>query len=74
VWAGLQWTSSTRLGAISLWTWLLTLGGLTLGGPGDDIIFGGPGFDQYGAFVLLIVGALPPAWLLWRRARGSAAD
>jgi len=69
VWAGLQWTSSPRLGAISLWTWLLTLGALTLGGPGDDVVFGGPGFDQYGALVLLILGVLPAAAVLWRRPR-----
>lgn len=72
VWAGLQWTSSPRLGAIALWTWLLTVGGLTLGGPGNDVVFGGPGFDQYAPLVLLILGVLPPAALLWRRARRTA--
>ena len=41
VWAGVQWTSSPRLGAIALWVWLLTVGALTLGGPGNDIVFGG---------------------------------
>jgi hypothetical protein len=74
VWVGLQWTSSTRLAAISLWAFLLTLAGFTLGGPGDDIVFGGSGFDQYGVFVLLIVGVLPPAVVLWRRARTGAVD
>jgi hypothetical protein len=69
VWAGLQWTSSLRLAAISLWTWLLTLGGLTLGGPGNDVVFGGPGFDQYAPLVLLILGVAPPAVLLWRARR-----
>jgi hypothetical protein len=73
VWAALQWTSSTRLGAIALWAWLITLGALSLGGPGGDEVFGGPGFDQYAPLVLLIVGAAPPAAVLWRRARGGAS-
>jgi hypothetical protein len=67
VWVGLQWTSSARLAAISLWAFLLTLAGFALGGPGDDIVFGGPGFDAYGVVVLLIVGVLLPAVVLWRR-------
>ena len=41
VWVGLQWTSSPRLAALPLWTWLATVGAFTLGGPGDDIVFGG---------------------------------
>jgi hypothetical protein len=73
VWAGLQWTSSSRLGAIALWAWLLTVAALAWGGPGGDVIFGGPGFDEYAPLVLLILGALPPAALLWRRTRGPAS-
>lgn len=69
VWAGLEWTASRRLAAISLWTWLLTVAGLTLGGPGGGVIFGGTGFDEYGPLVLLVVGFLPPAAVLWRHAR-----
>jgi hypothetical protein len=69
VWAGLQWTSSSRLGAIALWAWLLAVAGLALGGPGGDVIFGGPGFDEYGPLILLVFGVLPPAALLWRRTR-----
>jgi len=67
VWAGLQWTTSWRLAAIPLWTWLLTVGVLSLGGPGGDIVFGGPGVMGYAVLILLVLGALPPAWLLWRR-------
>jgi hypothetical protein len=74
VWAGLQWTSDARLGAIALWTWLATLGGLALGGPGGDVVFGGSGFDEYALLVLLGVGALPPGWVLWRRTRSKATD
>jgi hypothetical protein len=67
VWAGLQWTTSWRLAAIPLWTWLLTVGVLSLGGPGGDIVFGGSGVMGYAVLILLVLGALPPAWLLWRR-------
>jgi hypothetical protein len=73
VWAGLQWTSSSRLGAIALWAWLFTVAALTLGGPGGDVIFGGPGFDEYAPLVLLVLGVLPAAALLWRRARRDGA-
>ena len=66
VWAALQWTSSPRLAALPLWGWLLTVAGLTLGGPGDDIVFGGVGVTEYAPFLLIVVGALPPAWVLWR--------
>jgi hypothetical protein len=72
VWVGLQWTASRRLGAIALWAWLLTVAALALGGPGGDVVFGGPGFDEYAPMVLLILGVLPPAALLWRRARHKA--
>ncbi len=71
VWAGQQVTSSPRVAALPLWTWLLTVAVLTFGGPGGAIIFGGPGIDGISALVLLVVGALPPAVVLWRR-RGSA--
>ena len=70
VWAGLQWTSAPRLAAISLWAWLLTIAALTLGGPGGDVIYGGPGFGEFGVIVLLVLGAAPPAVMLWRRGSG----
>jgi hypothetical protein len=72
VWAALQWTSGPRLAALPLWCWLLTVAGLTFGGPGDDIVFGGVGIMQYAALLLIVVGALPPALLLWRRVRAPA--
>ena len=53
--------------ALPLWTWLATVGVFTLGGPGDDIVFGGPGVMEYGMLLLLVLGALPSAWLLLRR-------
>jgi Family of unknown function (DUF6113) len=71
VWAGLQVTSSHRVAALPLWTWLLTVAVLTFGGPGGDVVFGGPGIDGVSVLVLLVVGALPPALLLWRRRRNA---
>lgn len=70
VWVGLQWTSSVRLAALALWTWLFTLAAMTLTGPGGDVVFGGPGFDHWSVALLLVLGVLPPALVLWRAVRG----
>jgi hypothetical protein len=67
VWAAQQWTPSTRLATLPLWAWLVTVVGLTLGGPGNDIVFGGTGVMQLGPLVLLVIGALPPVMWLYRR-------
>jgi hypothetical protein len=67
VWAGLYWTSSPRLGAIALWTFLFTLAAMTFGGPGGDLIFTDRLLDLFRAAVLLIFGTVPPGVLLWRR-------
>ena len=69
VWAALQWTSVPRVAAVPLWSWLLTVAGLTFGGPGDDIVFGGAGIMEYAPVLLIVLGALPPALVLWRRNR-----
>ena len=69
VWAALQWTSAPRLAALPLWCWLLTVAGLTFGGPGDDTVFGGVGIMEYAPLLLIVLGALPPAALLWRHVR-----
>jgi hypothetical protein len=66
VWAALQWISAPRLAALPLWAWLLTVAALTLGGPGDDIVFGGVGIMEYAAILLIVLGTLPPAFVLWR--------
>ena len=63
VWVALQWTSSPRLAALPLWTWLATVAGLTFPGPGDDAVFSA----QWALLLLIVVGALPPAVLLYRR-------
>jgi hypothetical protein len=67
VWAAGRWTTSVRLAALPLWTWLLTVAAMCLGGPGHDIIFGGRGLMAYSPLLLLVVGAGPPFWLLLRR-------
>ncbi|MDT5328731.1 MAG: hypothetical protein QOF31_28 [Mycobacterium sp.] len=72
VWAALQWASSPRVAALPLWCWLLTVAGLTFGGPGDDIVFGGVGITEYAPLLLIVLGALPPASLLWRHVRAAA--
>jgi hypothetical protein len=67
VWAAMYWTSSNRLAALPLWTWLATICGLTFAGPGGDIVF-----NDIGPLLLLVVlGAVPAAWLLWRRTQGN---
>jgi hypothetical protein len=67
VWVALQWTPNTRLAALPLWTWLLTILLFTFGGPGDDIVFGGPGIMEFAPVLLIALGALPGAWVLWSR-------
>nr|WP_202931403.1 hypothetical protein [Mycobacterium neumannii] len=64
VWAATHWTTSLRVAALPLWTWLLTVGLMTLGGPGDDLIFGGAGVLEFAALLLIVLGTLPPAAVL----------
>ena len=70
VWAALHWTSSPRTAALPLFTWLLTVAVLMLGGPGDDIVLDGAGIMHYGTLLLITLGTLPPAAVLWRYANG----
>jgi hypothetical protein len=67
VWAAGRWTTSARLAALPLWTWLLTMAAMSVGGPGGDIIFGGRGVMAYGPLLLLVVGVAAPCWVLWQR-------
>lgn len=67
VWAAQHWTTSPRTAALPLWTWLLAVVTMTFGGPADDTIFGGRGLMGYGVLLLIIVGTVPPGWVLWRR-------
>ena len=69
VWAGLHWTASLRLAALPLWTWLLTVALMSLGGPGDDFILPWSGLMAYTTPLLIVAGAAPPAWVLWRQRR-----
>jgi len=66
VWAASHWTHSKRLVALPLWTWLAAVAVLSLGGPGDDIVFGGPGIMGLSVLILFALGALPAAMLLRR--------
>lgn len=66
VWAAGQWTDSRRRAALPLWTWLATVAGFTLGGPGGDIVFGGRGVMGFAVLVFLLLGALPAALVLRR--------
>ena len=67
VWAAGRWTTSSRLAALPLWTWLLTVGAMALPGPGGDIIFGGRGVMSYAPLLLLAAGVVPPWWVLRQR-------
>jgi len=69
VWAAGRWTRSPRVAALPLWTWLITVGVISMGGPADDVILGGHGLMAYGALVLILLGVMPPVWVLWRRNR-----
>ncbi len=71
VWAAGRWTKSPRVAALPLWTWLITVGALSMGGPGDDVVLGGQGVMAYGALWLIVLGVIPPVWMLWRRNRYS---
>ncbi|MEO9202567.1 MAG: hypothetical protein ABI253_09280 [Mycobacterium sp.] len=73
VWVALRCTSSLRLAALPLWAWLLTIALMTLGGPGDDLIFADRGVLAYGVLLLIVLGSAPPAWLLWRTRQALAA-
>jgi hypothetical protein len=66
VWAAARWTNSPRVAAMPLWTWLLTVAVISMGGPGDDIILGGQGVMAYGALLLIVLGVVPPVWVLAR--------
>jgi hypothetical protein len=72
VWAAMQWTASSRLALLPLWAWLVTTVLLTLGGPGDDIIFGtGRVTDLLRLLLFVAVGAAPTAVMFRRRGTPS---
>src|SRR5262249_37490082 len=69
VWAAGRWTASPRVAALPLWTWLLTVAVISMGGPGDGVILGGQGLMAYAALVLIVLGVAPPVWVQWRGGR-----
>ena len=66
IWVAMQWTSSPRVAALPLWTWLATVAGLTFPGPGDDAVFSA---EYLSVLLLIVLGVLPAALLLYRRTR-----
>ncbi|OBI04661.1 hypothetical protein A5715_05080 [Mycolicibacter heraklionensis] len=72
VWLAQRCTTSLRLAVLPLWTWLLTIALMTLGGPGDDLIFADRGVMAYGVLLMIVLGSAPPGWLLWRLRRRVA--
>ena len=66
VWAAAQVTSSPRLMALPVLTFAFTVGVLTLGGPGDDLVLAGAGVAGFGPILLMLIGAGLP-FLLRRR-------
>jgi hypothetical protein len=71
VWAAGCWTGSTRVAALPLWTWLITVGVLSTGGPADAVMLGGRWPIEYSALWLFLSGFVPPAWILLRRSRSG---
>ena len=71
VWAAGGWTGSTRVAALPLWTWLITIGVLSTGGPADAVMLGGRWPIEYSALWLFVSGFVPPAWVLLRRSRSG---
>ncbi|MCT7656997.1 hypothetical protein [Mycobacterium deserti] len=67
VWAATHWTSSPGLAGLPVWCWLLTVAVFFLGGPGDDIVFGGAGAMQFRPLLLIVLGMVPAAAVLRRR-------
>ncbi|WP_192830990.1 MULTISPECIES: hypothetical protein [unclassified Mycobacterium] len=72
VWVAQRCTMSLRLAVLPLWTWLLAIALMTLGGPGDDLIFADRGVMAYGVLLMIVLGSAPPAWVLWRRRQALA--
>ncbi|MGV0626838.1 hypothetical protein [Mycolicibacter minnesotensis] len=67
VWAALRCTTSLRVAALPLWAWLLTITVMSLGGPGDDLIFADRGVLAYGVLLMILIGGAAPGWVLWHR-------
>jgi hypothetical protein len=67
VWLAGRWTTSARVAALPLWTWLLAVLFMCQTGPGGDVIFAGRGVMAYGLLFLLAAGLAPSVWVLWRR-------
>lgn len=67
VWAGGYWTTSSRVAALPMWTWLLAVLVMCVQGPGGDVILAGRGVLAYSPLLLLVAGMVPPFVVLYRR-------
>ncbi len=56
VWAAGRWTRSPRLAALPLWTWLLTVAIISVGGPGGDVILEARACWPTPALLLVVLG------------------
>jgi Family of unknown function (DUF6113) len=72
VWAAAQYTTSGRRAALPMFTWLATIAVLMLGGPGGDVMLGGAGIAGVGPLLLVVLGMLPPLWVLRGHTHASA--
>ncbi|HOW93814.1 hypothetical protein AWC04_01190 [Mycolicibacterium fallax] len=66
VWAAAQRVTGRQV-LVPLLTFLLTIVVFTFGGPGNDVVFGGPGVLAAGPLLLIALGCAPAMWWLWRR-------
>lgn len=74
VWAARRWTQSAQVAALPLWTWLLTVAAMSLGGPGDDCILDTCTGRFVRPLLLIVLGVLPPGWVLWRQRTRRSGD
>jgi hypothetical protein len=66
VWVALDWAPTPRLAALPLWGWIAATVVFTFGGPGGDIVLSGAGIFQLAPVLFVVLGAGPPAYVLWR--------
>lgn len=66
VWVALDWAPTPRLAALPLWAWMAAAVVFTFGGPGGDIVLSGAGIFQLAPVLFVVLGAGPPAYVLWR--------
>ncbi|MBY0441551.1 MAG: hypothetical protein K2Q25_05355 [Mycobacteriaceae bacterium] len=71
VWAAGCWTASPRVAALPLWTWLLAVVAMIVGGAAGNRIFDGSGVLHFSLLLLVVIGLAPAAWVLRQRQRSD---